>query len=114
MHISVISIITNTIRQQWLTILARVSWTRWPQILLSGTLLPAGQGRPELAPSVANGEAGRCLDPEGNGVNLGGGNGGGPSPPGGEQDKQLISSRGGGNNLMEQSGRLVYNTVVQA
>jgi hypothetical protein len=53
--------------------------------------------------SVANEEAGRCLDPEGNGVNPGGG---GPGPPVGKQDKQLISSRGGGNTPMEQPGRL--------
>ncbi len=50
-------------------------------------------------------EAGRYLEPEGNGVNLGGGNGGGPGPPSGVQDKQLITSRGGGNSLMEQQGR---------
>ncbi len=51
---------------------------------------------------------GRCLDPEGNGVNpgWGGGNGGGPGPPGEEQDKQLISSRGEGDTPMEQPGRL--------
>jgi hypothetical protein len=55
---------------------------------------------------VSDEEAGRCLDPEGNGVNLSGGNGGGPGPPGREQDKQLISSRGGGNTLMEQQGGL--------
>jgi hypothetical protein len=55
---------------------------------------------------VAEAEAGRCLDPEENGVNPGGGNGGGPGPPNGEQDKQLISSKGGGNILLEQSGRL--------
>jgi hypothetical protein len=55
---------------------------------------------------VADEEAGRCLDPEGNGVYPGGGNGGEPSPPRGEQDKQLISSRGGDNTLMEQPGRL--------
>jgi hypothetical protein len=53
--------------------------------------------------TVADEEAGRCLDPEGNGVNPGGGSGGGHSPPSGEQDKQLISSRGGGNTPMEQS-----------
>jgi hypothetical protein len=47
---------------------------------------------------VADKEAGRCLDPEGNEVNTGGGNGGGPGPPGGEQDKQLISCRGGGQH----------------
>jgi hypothetical protein len=56
--------------------------------------------------SVSDEEAGRCLDPEGNGVNPGGGNGGGPGPPGGEKDKQLINSRGGGNTPMEQPGRL--------
>jgi hypothetical protein len=33
--------------------------------------------------SVADEEAGRCLDPEGNGVNPGGGSGEGPGPPGG-------------------------------
>jgi hypothetical protein len=54
----------------------------------------------------ADEEAVRCLDPEGNGVNLGGGNGGGPGPPSGEQDKQLINSRGEGNTLMERPGRL--------
>ncbi len=52
-------------------------------------------------------EAGRCLEPEGNGVNLGGGNGGAPGPPSGEQDKQLITSRGGGNSLMERQRRWV-------
>ncbi len=57
-------------------------------------------------PSVADKGAGRCMDPEGNGVNLREGNRGGPSPPSGEQDKQLISSRGGDNTLMGQSGRL--------
>jgi hypothetical protein len=56
--------------------------------------------------NVSDEEAGRCLDPEGNGVNPGGGNGGGPGPPGREQDKQLITSRGRGNTLMEQQGRL--------
>ncbi len=55
---------------------------------------------------VADGEAGRCLDPEGNGVKLRGGNGGGPSPPDMEQDKQLISRIGGGNTLVELTGRL--------
>jgi hypothetical protein len=54
---------------------------------------------------VSDGEAGRFLDPAGNGVNPGGGNEGGPGLPGGEQDKQLITSRGGGNILMEQQGR---------
>jgi hypothetical protein len=61
-----------------------------------------------VAVSLADEEAGRCLDHERNGVNQrggGGGNGGGPVPPSGEQDKQLISSRGGGT-LMEQPGRL--------
>jgi hypothetical protein len=58
-----------------------------------------------IALTVSDGEAGRCLDPEGNGVNPGGGNGGGPGPLGGEQDKQLITSTGGGNILMEQQGR---------
>jgi hypothetical protein len=37
---------------------------------------------------VSDEDVGRCLDPEGNGVNPGGGNGGGPGPPGGEQDKK--------------------------
>ncbi len=55
--------------------------------------------------TVADEDTGRCLDPEGNGVNPGRGNGGGPGPPGGGQDKQLISSREGGNTLMEQPGR---------
>jgi hypothetical protein len=55
---------------------------------------------------VSDEEVGRCQDPEGNGVNLGGGNAGAPGPPGGEQDKQVISSRGGGNTLMDQPGRL--------
>ncbi len=55
--------------------------------------------------SVSDQEAGRCQDPEGNGVNLGGGNRGGPGPPGREQDKKLITSRGEGNILMEQQGR---------
>ncbi len=54
---------------------------------------------------VSDEEAGRCLDPEGNGINPGGGNRGGSSPPGRVQDKQLITSRGGGNTLMEQQGR---------
>ncbi len=45
---------------------------------------------------------GRCLKPEGNGVNPGRGNGGGPGPPSGEQDKQLIANRGGDNSFMEQ------------
>jgi hypothetical protein len=57
-------------------------------------------------------EAGRCLDPERNGVKPGGGNRGGPGPPGGEQDKQLISSRGGGSTLMEKSGRLEEDSDV--
>ncbi len=56
---------------------------------------------------------GRCLDPEGNGVNPGGGNGGGPSPPGGVQDKQWSSSRGGGNTSMEQPGRLEEESGVK-
>jgi hypothetical protein len=47
--------------------------------------------------TVADEEAGRCLDPEGNGVNPGGVNGSGS----GEQDEQLISSRGRGNTLVE-------------
>ncbi len=54
---------------------------------------------------VSDRKAGRCLEPEGNGVNPGGGNWGGPGPPSEEQDKQLITSRGGGNSLMEQQGR---------
>jgi hypothetical protein len=54
--------------------------------------------------SVSNRELGRCLEPEGNGVNLGRGNGVGPGPPSREQDKQLITSRGGDNSLMEQQG----------
>jgi hypothetical protein len=54
---------------------------------------------------VADEEAGRCLDPEGNGVNLRGGNGGGPSPPSGEQDKQLISSRGEAGNTHGVTGK---------
>ncbi len=55
---------------------------------------------------VADLEAKRCLDPEGNGVNMRGENVRGPGPTDGEQDKQLISSRGGGKTLMEQTGRL--------
>ncbi len=55
--------------------------------------------------TVSDREAGRCLEPEGNGVNPGGGNGRGPSPPSREQDKQLITSRGGGNSLMKRQGR---------
>jgi hypothetical protein len=55
---------------------------------------------------VADEEAGRCLNPEGNGVNLTGGNGGGLGPPDEEQDKQWINSRGRRNTLMEQTGRL--------
>ncbi len=51
---------------------------------------------------VSDREVGCCLEPEGNGVNLGGGNEGGPSPPSGEQDKQLTASRGGYNSLMER------------
>ncbi len=58
---------------------------------------------------VADEEAGRCLDSEGNGVNPGGGDGGGPGSPSGEQDKQLISSRGGGNThrATKKTGRRV-------
>jgi hypothetical protein len=48
---------------------------------------------------------GRCLEPEGNGVNPGGGYGGGPGPPCGEQDKQLITSRERDNSPMGQQGR---------
>jgi hypothetical protein len=55
--------------------------------------------------SVSDREVGRCLEPEGNGVNPSRVNGGGLSPPSGEQDKQLITSRGGDNSLMEQQGR---------
>jgi hypothetical protein len=55
---------------------------------------------------VADEEAERCLNPEGNGVNLRGGNGGGLGSPDEEQDKQLINSRGRRNTLMEQTGRL--------
>jgi hypothetical protein len=55
--------------------------------------------------TVSDEEAGRCLDPEGNGVNQGGRNGGGPGPLGGEQHKQYFSSRGGGYTSMEQPGR---------
>ncbi len=51
---------------------------------------------------VSDRETGRCLEPEGNGVNPGRENGGGPSPPSREKDKQLITSRGGDNSLMEQ------------
>ncbi len=65
-----------------------------------------------FSPSVADEEAGRCLDPEGNGVNPGGGNWGGPGPPGGLQDKQLISSRGRDNTLMERPGRLEEKSSV--
>jgi hypothetical protein len=50
---------------------------------------------------VSEREAGRCLEPEGNGVNLVRENGGGPGPPSGEQDKQLITSRGRDNSPME-------------
>ncbi len=53
---------------------------------------------------VSNREIEGCLEPKGNGVNLGRGNGGGPGPPSWEQDKQLITSRGGDNSLMEQQG----------
>ncbi len=41
-----------------------------------------------LKGNVSDGEAGRYLDPEGNGVNPGGENGGGPGPPGEKKDKQ--------------------------
>jgi hypothetical protein len=55
---------------------------------------------------VADEGVGRCMDPEGNGVNPGEGNGGGPGPPSGKQDKQLISSRGIDNTLRGLPGRL--------
>jgi hypothetical protein len=51
---------------------------------------------------VSDRKVGRCLEPEGNGVNPGRGNGGGPGPPSREQDKQLITNRGGDNSFMEQ------------
>jgi hypothetical protein len=54
---------------------------------------------------VSEREAGRCLEPEGNGVNPVRENGGGPGPPSGEQDKQLITSRGRDNSPMEQQER---------
>ncbi len=55
--------------------------------------------------TVADKRAGECVDPEGNGVNLGEGDGGGASPPSEEQDKQLISNSGGNNTPMGQAGR---------
>ncbi len=51
-------------------------------------------------------EAGKCVDPEGNGVNSGkGAGGGGPGPPSEELDKQLISNSEGGKAPMGQSVR---------
>jgi hypothetical protein len=54
------------------------------------------------AVSVSDGKEGRCLEPEGNGVNPGKGSGGGPGPPSKEQGKQLSANRGGDNSFMEQ------------
>ncbi len=93
---------------------------RKPTIILSGNHITVHFSQDNIFFAVndvpvADEEEGRCLDPEGNGVNPGGGNGGGPGPPGGEQDKQLISSRGGGNTLMEQPrkiGRRVWRDMV--
>ncbi len=45
---------------------------------------------------------GYCLEPKGNGVNLGGEGEGGPGPLSGEQDKQSTASRGGDNSIMER------------
>jgi hypothetical protein len=41
--------------------------------------------------------AGRCLEPEENGVSLGAGGYGGPCPPGSKEDKQSVLSEGRGN-----------------
>jgi hypothetical protein len=52
-----------------------------------------------LKQTVLDGEAGKCMDPEGNEVNPGKGLGG-PGPPSEDQDKQLISYSGGGETPM--------------
>jgi hypothetical protein len=54
---------------------------------------------------VTDGGARECMDPEGNGVNLGEGDGGGAGPPSVEQDKQLISRSGGGKTPIGQPAR---------
>jgi hypothetical protein len=47
--------------------------------------------------SVPDMGAGRCLEPEGNGVSLGEGGEGGPGPPGSKRDKQSVLSEGRDN-----------------
>jgi hypothetical protein len=54
--------------------------------------------------TVADGEMGECVDPEGNGVTMGRGAEGGPGPPSGEQDKQLICNGGRGETSMGEPG----------
>ncbi len=56
--------------------------------------------------NVADEEAVRCRDPEGNGVNPGGGNGGRLGPPGGGKISNRSAAEGGGNTLMERTERL--------
>ncbi len=49
--------------------------------------------------------AGRCLGPEGNGVNLGEGGEGGPSPPESKEDKQSVLNEGRVNMEREEEER---------
>jgi hypothetical protein len=44
------------------------------------------------------------VDPEGNGVTMGGEAEGGPCPPSGEQDKQLVCNSGGDKTSMGEPG----------
>jgi hypothetical protein len=53
--------------------------------------------------TVTDTRLGRCLGPEGNGVNSGGEGEGGPGPPNKEGDKQSTPSKEGGN--MEWEGK---------
>ncbi len=50
-------------------------------------------------------EAGCCLGPEGNGVNLGEWGEGGPGPPGGGKDKHSVLSEDGDNLGKDEEDR---------
>jgi hypothetical protein len=52
--------------------------------------------------TVPDMSAGRCLGPEGNGVNLEEGGEGGPSSPKSKEDKQSVLSEGRGNIEKEE------------
>jgi hypothetical protein len=55
--------------------------------------------------SVPDMVAGRCLEPEGNGISFGKRGEGGPGPPGCRGDKRSALSEEGGNMEKEEEGR---------